>query len=163
MSEPHRYANCDTGNVNWEQVMKALIGIVLAFAALPVIAGDLEDGKQFLKSKEYSRATASFRKAADLGSADAQNELGHLYLRGTGVVQDYKQAIEWFQRSAAQGHPAGQTSLGSMYTDGKGVAKDSKQAMYWFKKAAARGYTAAYLFIGELYEEAKDFKRAAYW
>ena len=56
MSEPHRYANCDTGNVNWEQVMKAMLGIVLAFAALPVIAGDLEDGKQFLKSKEYSRA-----------------------------------------------------------------------------------------------------------
>ena len=40
---------------------------------------------------------------AELGDADAQNNLGLRYLIGEGAPQDYKKATEWFPLAAEQG------------------------------------------------------------
>ena len=54
--------------------------------------------------------------AAERGDADAQNQLGVMYYRGEGVVQDRCKSADWFRKAAEQGHPKAQGSLGIMYT-----------------------------------------------
>ena len=53
--------------------------------------------------QDYVQAVAWYRKAADQGFADAQNDLGAMYDNGLGVPQDYVQAHLWFILAAAQG------------------------------------------------------------
>ena len=54
-----------------------------------------------------------YRKSAEQGNADAQNNLGCMYQNGLGVEQDDAKAMEWYQKAAEQGHTAAQSNLGS--------------------------------------------------
>jgi FOG: TPR repeat, SEL1 subfamily len=40
-----------------------------------------------------------YSKAAELGDADAQNNMGYLYEKGYGVPKNYVKAEEWFQKA----------------------------------------------------------------
>ena len=47
-------------------------------------------------TQDYGEAVRWYRKAADKGWANAQNNLGGMYLNGQGVTQDDVQAHMWF-------------------------------------------------------------------
>jgi TPR repeat protein len=47
-----------------------------------------------------------WRKAADLGNAEAQYNLGFMYKNGNGVPQDHAEAYAWFNISAVSYEPA---------------------------------------------------------
>jgi TPR repeat protein len=104
-----------------------------------VVAGPLEDGKAAYKSGDYATAVRLLRPLADLGNADAQNNLGAIYYSGHGVPQDYAQAAEWYRRAANQGGRTEQAALGWVYEEGQGVPQDYAQAAIWYRKAANRG------------------------
>jgi TPR repeat protein len=80
-----------------------------------------------------------FRKAAEQGVAEAQNDLGAMYHQGQGVPQDYAEAMKWFRKAAEQGQADAQSNLGVMYVAGQGVPQDYVQAYLWFILAAAQG------------------------
>ena len=61
--------------------------LILQLLTLPAVAGDFEDGVKFSASKNYTKATQSFKKAAELGDAQAQFNLGAMYYEGMGVAQ----------------------------------------------------------------------------
>ena len=44
------------------------------------------------------------RKAAELGDAQAQHNLGCCYRCGEGVHKDAEKAVEWLRKAASQGH-----------------------------------------------------------
>ena len=49
---------------------------------------------------DFDKALESFQKAYTLGSDKAAFEIGYLYYKGLGSIdQDYKLALEWFQKS----------------------------------------------------------------
>ena len=50
-----------------------------------------------------AEAVKWYRKAADQGNANAQNNLGNMYWFGNGVVKDELEAYKWFLLSGAQG------------------------------------------------------------
>jgi TPR repeat protein len=52
-----------------------------------------------------------FRKAAELGEAKAQCNLGVSYYNGDGVAVDKAQAIKWFRKSAEQGNAKAERNL----------------------------------------------------
>ncbi len=54
-------------------------------------------------AQESDDAVASLRAAAERGDADAQYELGLMYLEGLGVKQDNAEAYAWIRTAAAQG------------------------------------------------------------
>jgi TPR repeat protein len=58
--------------------------------------------------KDHVEAARWVRKAAEQGSARAQNNLGSLYVTGEGVPKDYVSALMWFNLAAAQGYENGQ-------------------------------------------------------
>ena len=86
--------------------------------------------------RDYSKAMAWYRKAAEQGEKYAQYNLGSMYNNGEGVTQDYAQAAVWFLKSAEQGLDRAQYTVGRMYHNGQGVPQDYAQARIWYQKAA---------------------------
>jgi TPR repeat protein len=84
-----------------------------------------------------------YRKAAENGDAEAQNNLGCAYARGEGVERNYEEAVKWCRKAAEQGDATAQNNLGLAYTHGEGVEQDHDEAVKWFRKATENGYAGA--------------------
>jgi TPR repeat protein len=83
--------------------------------------------------------------------AQAQNELGAMYLSGEGVSRDPAEAFHWFQLAAQQALPDAQNNLGYLYSTGQGTTRDYQQALRWFGLAARQGLPSAEVNMGALY------------
>jgi hypothetical protein len=112
-------------------------------------------------SQDDAEAVKLYRKAAEQGDADAQNELGVMHAAGRGVPQDIAEAANWFRKATEQRHVGAQTNLGLMYYVGEGVPQDLVQAHMWFNIADAlgdesaqeeRGVTASLLTRDQIFE-----------
>ena len=79
------------------------------------------------------------KRKAEQGNASAQNNLGVLYVKGEGVLQDYKKGVYWYSKAAEQGHTKAQFNLGNRYRKGEGVLQDYVMAHMFFNIAGANG------------------------
>ena len=104
---------------------------------------------------------------AKRGDAEAQFNLGNMYYKGQGVLQDYKQAVKWYRLAADQGNAAAQFNLGVSYDNGQGVLQDYKQAVKWYRLAADQGNAAAQFNLGVSYYKGqgvpKNYINAHMW
>jgi TPR repeat protein len=96
------------------------------------------------------KAAEWYRRAADQSLADAQNNLGMLYLEGKGVARDLVQAFQLFDRAAAQKDPWGLNNLGGMFEMGWGTTADKTRALDLYQQALAAGNSAAQQNIDRL-------------
>ena len=78
-------------------------------------------------------------KSADAGSANAQNNLGLLFLENNKP----QSAIYWLELSTKQDFPDAMHILGNCYLKGIDLAKDENLAMMWIAKAASLGHPIA--------------------
>lgn len=69
--------------------------------------------------QDRPRGFAMMKRAAEMGYADAENEVGRCYAYGVGVAEDAKAAAEWYRRAMAQDQPDAPYNLGLLYKDGK--------------------------------------------
>ena len=117
--------------------------------------------------ENYMEAVSWFKKAADMGYADAQYQLALCYYRGTGVNSDKTKAIYWLQKAADNGHLESQYNLGVTYLNGEGVKKDFSKALYWFNRSAEQGYVPSQKALGTCYYSGegvpKDVRQALFW
>jgi TPR repeat protein len=102
-------------------------------------------------ARDSARAIALYRRAADLGSAAAMNNLGGAYRDGDGVAQNYDTARRWFEKSAALHLPQAYTNLGAVYLQGQGVARDPQRAQTYFRTAAQKSEPQAEYNMGSMY------------
>jgi TPR repeat protein len=84
-----------------------------------------------------------WRRASEVASAEAQNQLGMHYELGSGLPQNYAEAAKWYHLAAEQGHHLAQFNLGKLYACGQGMNQDFHEAAKWNGKAAAQGYVNA--------------------
>jgi TPR repeat protein len=106
--------------------------------------------------RSCSRATKWFYEAAIQGDAKAQYNLGVMYEKGQGVLQNATNAAMWYRKAARNGHSGAQYNLGVMYQDGQGdsqaqfnvggmyvkglgVPQDLVQAYIWLDLSASHG------------------------
>ncbi len=54
--------------------------------------------------QDYKEAASWYRKAAESGNAEAQNNLGLLYTTGQGVPYNLVQAYKWLNLAAGAGN-----------------------------------------------------------
>ncbi|MFZ1680259.1 MAG: tetratricopeptide repeat protein [Rhizobiaceae bacterium] len=95
-------------------------------------------------SREYLRAAAGY------GNADAQFELGRMFLAGEGVKQSARQAGQWLQLAASKGHAGAQALLGNLlYQKGKIV-----RGLAMMTSALSRAKPADQNWIRPMQEEA---------
>ncbi|MBR5333801.1 MAG: toll/interleukin-1 receptor domain-containing protein, partial [Alistipes sp.] len=119
------------------------------------------------KTKSYEEAVKWYRKAAEMGHATSQYNLGYCYENGHGVTKDYSEAVKWYRKAAEQGHANAQCSLGYCYNCGQGVTKDLIEAVKWYRKAAEQGLARAQCNLGVCYKRGegvtKDETEAVKW
>ena len=106
-------------------------------------------------------------KAAEQGDAEAQYDLGRMYLTGIGVPGDKAEAVKWTRKAAEQGHARAQFQLGFAYDLGEGVPEDNTESVKWYRKAAKQGDARAQFQLGLAYDFGegvpKDATEAAKW
>ncbi len=84
----------------------------------------------------YQTALKVWMDQATAGSAEAQNYVGEIYLKGLGIAPDYDLAALWFKKSATQGFSRAKTNLGYLYEQGLGVEKDQTKALNLYREAS---------------------------
>lgn len=134
------------------RLLGLLVMIGLSFA-MPAFAGQLEDGLNAYKRKDYKTALKLLRPLAEQGYGAAQWDIGLMYDLGQGVPQNYAEAIKWWRKSAEQGNDDAQYNLGLMYSNSQGVPQDYVEALKWFRKSADQGDGYAQCNIGSMYEK----------
>ncbi len=149
--------------------MKGLLvlPVVLILLLGSPAAANLSKGSEAVESRNDATSLKEWGVFAEQGDADAQFNMGVVYLQGLGVTQDYQAAFNWFKKSTEQKHALAQFSLGVMYLQGLGVTQDYKVAFNWFKKAAEQGGSEAQAVLSSMYEEGigipQDYTRAHMW
>lgn len=152
--------------------MKRLLFSVFTVLLLSVgtaWANTVDDAFAAFKRGDYVKSVDLlwYRLAAAQGNAGAQTNLGHMYYKGQGVVQNNAEAIKWYRLAAAKGHAGAQAMLGLMYDLGQGVPKNYVEAAKWFRLAAAQGDENAQSNLGLAYYEgqgvAQNNVRAHMW
>lgn len=78
--------------------------------------------------------------------------IGQLFEKGDGGIQDWIQAIKLYRRAARAGHSQAEEKLGECYYYGLGVPKNVKKAAIWYRKAADHEYDGLYL-LAQRYEK----------
>ena len=66
----------------------------------------------------FHDALSNWKRAGELGHAEAYHRLGLLYASGDGVQRSTADAAAWFRRAAELGHAESQFELGQIYLRG---------------------------------------------
>jgi TPR repeat protein len=141
-------------NKKMKRVFLVAMTALLLHAGI-VCAGQLGDGDIAFARRDYATAKRLFLSAAAQGNADAQYNLGVMYMLGKGVTQNYAEAVKWYRLAAANGHAHAPAFLGVAYRTGQGVTQNYAEAVKWYRVAAANGYESAQLGLGVMYSEGK--------
>lgn len=102
-------------------------------------AEQLASAYQAMRLGDFGQAATLFKQQADKGSAEAQYQLGKLYLAGRGVDKNTTEAGKWLEKSATAGNAGAQFTLGLLERD----AGNQQQAQHWLQQALDNGYGRA--------------------
>ena len=130
--------------------MRKLLTFLLLFPLL-ALAGPLEDGFTAFREGNYAKAFNIWKPLAEEGNADAQYNVGLLYMNGLGVEKNSRTARQLFMAAAKQGQADAQYNLGLMYYQGTTVFRSNKDAFQWWEKAAAQNHAPSQYNLGILY------------
>jgi len=152
--------------------MNRLLTIIVALTICAVAGAQsadklYEEGKALYDAKDYTKAVAKLKPAAEKGHKKAQYRLGLCYDKGRGVAEDDKQAFYWYSKSAAQDYAKAQYQVGKCYKNGEGTEKDRKKAVTYFTRAANKGNADAQYALGKSFMKGKgvaaDQSKAKSW
>jgi TPR repeat protein len=105
-------------------------------------------GLEAYKEGEFRRAFDAWSLGAYEGNAEAQFNLGVLYLEGNSVERNAERARTWFMKAAEKHHVLAQYNLGHMALSGMGSEKNVQAALNWWKLAAEGGHFQAQFNYG---------------
>ncbi len=102
--------------------------------------------------QDYTKAKEWYLRAAKLGYAPAQTNLGWVLQMGTSTTLSDKEAGTWYFKAANNGYAPAQYDLGLLFYAGRGgIPKDPREAAAWFRKAAEQGYAPAQESLAKMY------------
>jgi len=124
--------------------MRFIFPLLFSIALSPLSWGaDFQKGLTAAQNGDFATALREWTPQAEQGNADAQFNLGLMYAKGNGVLQDYKTAVKWYTQAAEQGNIRAQTNLAYLYATGRGVLQDDVYAHMWWNIAASNGHEKA--------------------
>lgn len=103
-------------------------------------------------SVDLAQVFACFSKAAALGLACAQSDLGICYHFGRGVAEDREKALEWYEKAARKKSADAEFQLGFFFEDISSSAPDQAKSCTWYGKAAEHGHAKAQLEFGRCHK-----------
>ena len=123
------------------RIISVLLFMILHAVFHPAaLASDLDDAVDAMRSGDFAEAYCIMRPLADDGDADAQYNIGWMYLNGYGLRVNDSLALEWWSKASEQGHADASFSIGMLYSLGEGeVPKDESIAIDYYLQAAENG------------------------
>ncbi|RUP44787.1 hypothetical protein BC936DRAFT_149007 [Jimgerdemannia flammicorona] len=135
------------------------------FKTTPIVieAHSYRDGLRGRK-QNYTKAMELYHKAAEMGSSEAQYNLGYLYASVHGGPVNFAKARHYWEMAASQplfhshlriprlGVALAHNALGNVYHDGLGVVPDFNKAFQHFKTSADGGEPCGMSNLGLAYE-----------
>lgn len=117
--------------------------------------------------EQYKQKFNKYLQLAENGNVIAQKNLGYMYEKGKGIVQNYEKAVMWYETAAMKNNAQALNNLAHMYQKGYGVKKDYKTAIDYLLRAAKLGDCVAQLNLGIAYQMGKgvekNLRKALYW
>ncbi|MCK9454736.1 tetratricopeptide repeat protein [Sulfurimonas sp.] len=138
-------------------MFKVLILSILL--SIGLLANDYNTAMQALKNKEYKKAMSIFNELSDKGDAQAQTELGHIYVNGLGVKKDVLNAKKYWEKAAEKNNVDALYYLGLMYYKGVGVTQDYRKSLDYWKRAAKQNDGESAFSVGYQYEYGQGVKQ----
>ena len=122
---------------------------------------DIKELNSKLRNKDATNKEALrwFHKAAEEGDAQAQLNLGFVYMNAHGVMQSDKEALRWWSKAAEQGNAMAQNNVGLMFSSGRGVSQNLSEALKWYRMGAAKGFGEAQLNLAKCLHEGNGTDR----
>ncbi|KAF9966900.1 hypothetical protein BGZ73_000810, partial [Actinomortierella ambigua] len=198
MSDIHRQPSTDKSiktAIDFGGPLEGEIGVLVRRAiagdaeALVSLAVKFEKGDGVRQSD--TEAFGCYLRGAELGSAEAQFNVGRCFYDGCGTPMNPWIAVHWLKQAAKRGHAVSHIILGWMSETGYGVDKDygkanhenkmvqtdlerlyqsgrdRHQAILWFRRSAAQGNASAQNNLGWMYQNGhgvkRDYGQAALW
>jgi TPR repeat protein len=96
---------------------------------------------------DATEALKWYRRAADHGSAEAQNSVGSVLQ----AEKRYAEALPWYEKASAQGHAHATSNLAYLYDLGLGVTQDRHKGFDLYSRAADLGWAEAMWNIANMY------------
>jgi uncharacterized protein len=113
-----------------------------------VFAGDIDDAIQAMRAGDFAEAYCILKPYAEKGDAEAQYNIGWMYLNGYGLAMNDSLALEWWQRASDQGNTDASFSIAMLYSLGEGqVKKDMGKAIDYYLLAVRAGHEDASMII----------------
>ncbi|TYI43747.1 hypothetical protein ES332_A01G189700v1 [Gossypium tomentosum] len=119
---------------------KALVSFLKGSARGSTLAM-VDAGLVYWERGQKEEAIALYQKAAALGDAAGQCNLGISYLHAQ--PQNHKEAVKWLHQASIGGHVRAQYQLALCLHQGLGVEQNLQEAARWYLKAAEGGYVRA--------------------
>lgn len=131
--------------------------------------------------RDYPEALRLNLKAAEMGDAQAQTNLGAMFQDGLGVERNYDEAMRWYLMAALVGHVQAEKNLGDLYMEMEVPEKcrDSNtgavslgclwirnpddpneiEALKWYLRAAEHGHPGAMTNLGRMFANGYGVKK----
>jgi TPR repeat protein len=141
--------------------------ITLTRGTAAEVSAAIAQGDAALKARNYTDAFGHYKRAAEMGSAGAQCNVGLFLETGTGTTRDYAAAAGWYKKAADQNYAPAMFNLASLYQKGKGVDQNYTQALHLYAQAAKLNHADSMVALGGLYENGlgteQNFAQAMDW
>jgi len=145
----------------------ALVFTTSSFDALAQGELSFDAGLAAKDRGHFATAIRSWLPLAEAGSAEAQNNIGHMFEEGLGVSQNYQTAMSWYRKAAEQDLAQAQHNVGLLYYNGYGVQANPREAVRWFRQSADQGLDASEYMMGLAYYQGEglelDYREARKW
>jgi TPR repeat protein len=128
-----------------------LFCLLLAAAQNTAIAAPFTAGITAMNRQHDATAFRAWKKIADRGDPEGQNNIAYLYERGMGVKQSYNNAKIWYELAAAQNLPEAKHNLAMLTYQGHIYNRDNRKSVEWFREAADAGLRPSIYMLGVLY------------
>ena len=97
-----------------------------------------------MRSGDFAVAYCIMRPLAEYGNADAQYNIGWMYMNGYGLRVNDRLALEWWQKASRQRHADASFSIGMLYSLGEGdISRDTNKAIDYYVLALEQGHEDA--------------------
>jgi TPR repeat protein len=126
-------------------------------------------GRESRDSETDPNYAQQILRAGELGSVNAQRQLGVMYATGDwSGPKDLAEAVRWYRLAAEKGEAESQYDLGFMLLLGEGGPKNAQEGLMWLERAGELGEYKAFRLLLDCYENGYcdvpvDAAKAALW
>ena len=111
-------------------------------------ASDVSEAIHAMRAGNFAEAYCVLKPHAESGDAEAQYNIGWMYLNGYGLAMNDSLALEWWRRASDQGYTDATFSIAMLYSLGEGqVKKDMALAIDYYLMAVEDGHEDAIMIV----------------